>query len=154
MSKSYTPALLAIASALLLAACDTASRDAHPDQPVSKRKAIFKQMMRTLEPLGMVARNRQDYKQEEFLAGALELEQLSNQPWVHFTPDSNYPPTRAKAEVWQNPMEFQQARDKFKASADQLVKAARSGNLDRVRPAVEEVEKSCKACHNQFRGGA
>lgn len=154
MPKHILPTLYAITSMLLLAACDSTPRDIHPDQPVTKRKAVFKQMMRTLEPLGMVARNRQDYKQQEFLAGALELEQLSRQPWIHFTPDSNYPPTRAKAEVWQKPAEFQQAQEKLRATTEQLVKAARSGNQDLIRPAVNEVEKSCKACHNQFRGGA
>lgn len=154
MLKSTPSPLLALTLALLLSACDSAPTDTHPDQPVSKRKAVFKQMMRTLEPMGMVARNRQDYQQQEFLASALELQQLSTQPWVHFTPDSNYPPTRAKAEVWQKPAEFRQAQQDLQSATERLVKAARSGNPDLVRPAVNEVEKSCKACHNQFRGGS
>lgn len=154
MPNSTSLSLLALTFALLLAACDTAPTDTHPNQPVSKRKAIFKQMMRTLEPMGMVARNRQDYQQQEFLTSARELQQLSTQPWIHFTADSNYPPTRAKADVWQKPAEFRQAQQDLQAATERLVTAAQSGKSDLIRPAVSEVENSCKACHNQFRGGS
>lgn len=101
----------------------------------------------------MVARDSKDYERQEFLASAQELKQLATQPWAYFTPDSNYPPTRAKADIWQKPAEFKQAQEKFQTAADQLAKAAESGNLNIIRPAVNEVQQSCKACHNQFRGG-
>jgi cytochrome c556 len=153
MSKPLLSTLLALGVVLSLGACGTQPEDTHPDQPVSKRRAIFKQIMRTLEPLGMVAREREAYNQQAFLAGALELKQLSTRPWPHFTPDSNYPPTRAKAEVWQKPAEFKQAQEKLQVAVNQLAKAAESGNLDIIRTAVKDVEKSCKACHEQFRGG-
>jgi len=152
MPRLLSSSLIAIAAAFALTACNDTPRDDHPGQPVTKRKAAFKQIMRTLEPMGMVARNSKDYERQEFLASALELKQLSTQPWAYFTPDSNYSPTRAKAEVWQKPAEFKQAQENLQAAVDQLAKAAESGNLDVIRPAVKEVEKSCKACHEQFRG--
>ncbi|MDP2784866.1 MAG: cytochrome c [Sulfurimicrobium sp.] len=153
MSKSLLSTLLALGVVLSLGACGSQPEDTHPDQPVSKRKAVFKQIMRTLEPLGMVAREREAYNQQAFLAGALELKQLSTRPWAHFTPDSNYPPTRAKAEVWLKPAEFKQAQQHFVTATEKLVSAAQGGDLDLIRPAVKAVEKSCKACHEQFRGG-
>ena len=143
-------AFLALAATLVLTACSDA-KDTHPDQLVTKRNAIFKQFTRTLEPMGLVARERKDYNPREFMASALELEKISSQPWAYFTPDGNYPPTHAKAEVWQNPAEFKQAQEKFRATVNQLVKAAQGGNLEVIRPAVNEVQKSCKACHTQFR---
>ena len=143
---------LAILAALTLSACGNEPADTHPNQPVTKRKAVFKQMLRTLEPMGMVVRKREEYDQQAFLASAQELKQLATQPWVHFTPDSNYPPTRAKPEVWQKSAEFTQAQEKLKAATEQLAKAAESGNLDTIRPALDKVEDSCKSCHQQFRG--
>jgi len=153
MSKSLSSLLLAITAVLMLASCNNEPKDTHPGQPVTKRKAVFKQILRTLEPLGMVVRNRQDYDQQEFLAGSQELKRLASQPWIYFTPDSNYPPTRAKPEVWQKPADFTQAQQKFQSLVEQLVKAAGSGNLDTIRPVLNDVEKSCKSCHNQFRSG-
>ncbi|MDO8890434.1 MAG: cytochrome c [Sulfurimicrobium sp.] len=144
--------LSAIVATLTLTACSNEPLDTHPDQPVTKRKAVFKQMLRTLEPMGMVVREREDYDRQAFLAGAMKLKQLANEPWVHFTPDSNYPPTRAKPEVWQKPADFTLAQQKLKESTDQLVKAAESGNMGQIRPALNSVEESCKSCHQDFRG--
>ena len=40
------------------------------------------------------------------LASALALQELASQPWAYFTADGNYPPTRAKPEVWSQAGEF------------------------------------------------
>ena len=151
MSRSKPIVVLAMAMVLSLTACNDTPKDTHPDQPVTKRNAIFKQFTRTLEPMGLVARERQAYNAREFLASALELEKISSQPWVYFTSDSNYPPTHAKAQVWSQSSEFKAAQDSYLVTVSQLVKAAQGGDVAVIRPAVNEVQKSCKSCHNQFR---
>ena len=144
--------LTLIAASLTLTACSSEPQDTHPDQPVTKRKAVFKQMLRTLEPMGMVVREREDYNSQAFLAEAKKLKQLASEPWAHFTPDSNYPPTRAKPEIWQKPADFTHAQQKLEESTEKLLKAAESGNMALIRPALNSVEESCKSCHQQFRG--
>ena len=151
MPKNLPTALLLTAATLLLAACSDSVKDTHPQQLVSKRQAIFKKMTQTLEPMGQVARERKDYDKGEFLASALELQKLSGQPWALFTADGNYPPTRARPEVWQKAAEFRQAQDSFQLTLAQLVKVAASADLPAIRNAVNEVEKSCKNCHGEFR---
>jgi cytochrome c556 len=148
ISKSLS--LLAIAAVLVLTACSEAP-DTHPAQPVTKRKAVFKQFTRTLEPMGMVARDRKVYNPVEFKASALALEKLATQPWGYFTADSNYQPTRAAPAVWTQAAEFKQAQEAFLAKVGQLVKAADGGNLEIIRTAVNDVQSSCKTCHDQFR---
>jgi cytochrome c556 len=148
ISKSLS--LLVIAAVLALTACSEAP-DTHPAQPVTKRQALFKQFTRTLEPMGMVARDRKAYNPVEFKASALELEKLAAQPWSYFTPDSNYQPTRAALAVWTQAAEFKQAQEAFLAKVGQLVKAADGGNLDVIRATVNAVQSSCKTCHDQFR---
>ena len=125
--------------------------DTHPAQLVTKRRAIFKEFTRTLEPMGMVARDRKDYSPREVYISALALEKLATQPWGHFTPDSNYPPTHATPAVWTQPAEFKYAQQNYQAAVTQLVKAAEGGDLGIVRTAVNDVQHSCKTCHNQFR---
>ena len=138
MSKIYSPSLLAIAATLALTACNDTAKDTHPDQLVTKRIAIFKQFTRTLEPMGLVARERQDYNRREFILSAQALEKISTQPWAYFTPDGNYPPTHAKAEVWQKAAEFKTAQDQYLATVKELVKAAESGDL-----ALMELDEAC-----------
>ncbi len=143
-------ALVAIAAVLALTGCGEAV-DTHPAQLVTKRKAIFKEFTRTLEPMGMVARDRKDYNPREFHVSALALEKLAMQPWGYFTPDSNYPPTHATPAVWKQPTGFKYAQENYQAAVSQLVKAAEGDNLDIIRTAVNDVQHSCKTCHNQFR---
>jgi len=151
MHRTTIRTLTFVTLALSLGACSEQAKDTHPQQLVSKRQAIFKQMTKTLEPMGLVARERQDYVKAEFQANASALEELSRQPWVFFATDGNYPPTRAKASVWQSPAEFKAAQDAYLATVDQLVKASASADMPAIREAVDAVEKSCKSCHTTFR---
>ena len=149
--KFFTTVLVAAVAVVGLSACSETAKDTHPDQPVTKRKAIFKQFTKTLEPMGMVARGRKDYNPREFNINALELQKLTSQPWVLFTADSNYPPTLAKPAVWEKPAEFQGAQDKFQVTIKELVEASQGSDLDRIKAAVNSVQNSCKTCHDQFR---
>ena len=151
MHLRFLALLVTLASLLFLGACSGEAKDTHPDQPVTKRKAIFKQFTKTLEPIGMVARGRKDYKQPEFNASAVELQRLSSQPWSLFSADSNYPPTLAKAAVWAQPGEFKQAQDRFQSAVASLVLASQGSDMNRIKTAVEQVQGSCKGCHDEFR---
>jgi cytochrome c556 len=155
MLKLWTPsgALAAVAAMALvgLTACSDEPKDTHPDQLVTKRREVFKQFGKVLEPMGMVARDRQTYNAREFNLSADELNKLASQPWAYFTPDSNYPPTRAKPEVWSKPADFKAAQDQYQTTTQQLLKAAQAGDLEAIRPAVDNVQKSCKSCHDSFR---
>ena len=150
MPMSRSLYLVAMAAVLGLSACSEAV-DTHPDQPVTKRRTVFKQFAHTFEPIGKVVRDSKDYNPSEFKASAVALKELATQPWTYFTPDSNYPPTHAKPAVWLQAPEFKQAQQNYQAKVGQLVEAADSGNLQVIRTAVIEVQYSCKTCHNQFR---
>ena len=146
-----TALITLVAATALLSACSGRVKDTHPQQLVSKRQAIFKKFTKTLEPMGLVARDRQDYVKPDFMASALALQELSSQPWAYFTADGNYPPTRAKPEVWSQPGEFKKAQDNYLAAIDTLVQVAGSADLPGIRASVEAVQKNCKSCHDQFR---
>lgn len=143
-----------LAATLLAAACSDSAKDTHPQQLLTKRKAVFKQFTGALEPLGLMARERKPWDAAAFKAGALELQRLSTLPWPYFTADGNYPPTRARPAVWAEPAAFKQAQDDFQAAVAALLAAAERGGAEAGRPAVEAVEKACKACHERFRNAA
>ena len=151
MKKTAT-SLLAVALAVLaLSACNDEPKDTHPDKLVTQRRALFKQFTRTLEPMGLVARDRKDYNAREFNESALALQKLATQPWPLFTADSNYSPTHAKSEVWQKATDFKAAQDDYLARVSQLVAAAQGSDLALIKSSVNDVQKSCKSCHTQFR---
>lgn len=152
--KTSTGAAALLAVTLLAIGCSDSAKDTHPQQLLTQRKAVFKQFTGALEPLGLMARDRKPWDAAGFKAGALELQRLSTLPWAYFTADGNYPPTRAKPAVWDLPAEFKQAQDDYQAAVAGLLAAAESGGAEAGRPAVERVEKACKACHDRFRNAA
>jgi cytochrome c556 len=148
--RTLYPALLA--ALLTLSACsDTAVPDTHPQRWVSQRQAVFKDFTRTLEPMGLAARERRPYNPSEFAGSALALQALARKPWPLFPADSQYPPTRAQPAVWTEPAAFEQAQQAYLAAVDALVLAAQTGKLEAVRPAVGQVQQACKSCHDRFR---
>jgi cytochrome c556 len=143
--------LFVCAAVAALVACGESAKDPHPDQLVTKRLAIFKKFTKTLEPMGLVARDRNEYVKAEFVANAQALQELSKQPWVYFSAEGNYQPSRAKPEIWTQPDVFKKVQTDYLAAVDQLVAVAGSGDMPSIKNAVDEVQKSCKACHDQFR---
>lgn len=125
--------------------------DTHPGQPVTKRKAIFHNMLRAFEPMGLEIRGRESYDKDKFLKNAVNLEALAQQPWSYFTPGSDYRPTRAKHTVWEKPADFKAKQQKLLETVTQLTRASQTGNMDVIRPAYQAVAQTCKACHDQFR---
>jgi cytochrome c556 len=134
-----------------LSACVEPLNDTHPDQVLTKRRALFKQFTRAMEPIGLVASGRNAYKPAEFLALVQDLDKLSTKPWAYFPADGNYPPTHAKAAVWSQPEAFKAAQESYQASVHALLLAAQAGQFEAVQRAVDGVTNSCKACHKDFR---
>lgn len=151
MTKPVLFTLLMSASGLLLVACSNGTGDPHPDKLMTKRVALFKKFTKTLEPMGLVARDRREYVKAEFVEQAQALKELSTQPWVYFSPQGNYAPSRAKPEIWQQPDAFKASKDRYLAAVDKLAQVAGSADLATISAAVDEVQKSCKNCHDQFR---
>ena len=158
--KEYRPqfgrrlVLYGLAVSLLclgLTACFEPIKDTHPDQVLTKRRALFKQYTRAMEPIGLIASGRKEFKQDELLAMVQDLEKLSTKPWVYFPADGNYPPTHAKPAVWSEPDAFKKAQEKYQVSVHELLLAAQGGKLESVQRAVDAVTNSCKACHKNFR---
>jgi cytochrome c556 len=150
--RRWTTVLVAcLLPGLGLVACFEPIKDTHPDQVLTKRRALFKQLNRAMEPIGLMASGRKEFKPDAMLAMAQDLEVLSTKPWAFFPADGNYPPTHAKPAVWSQPEAFKQAQENYQARVHALVLAAQGGKLGSVQQAVEAVTASCKACHKDFR---
>lgn len=141
--------LLSLLCLSLLSACGE-PEDTRPGQPVKTRQAAFKELLRQFEPMGKMLRDG-NVDTERFLKFATALDAAKEQPWSHFGPDTQYPPSKSLDAVWQNKAAFDQARERFiKASGDLLIAAQ---SLDKTRLAVpyKAVYESCQDCHHDFR---
>ncbi|HQZ03135.1 MAG TPA: cytochrome c [Thauera sp.] len=147
MSRLTLSSLLLL---LTLSACSGPVEDTRPGQPVKHRQDAFKLMLRSFEPMGKMLRT-DDYRANEFARLAAEVVSRRDAPWTHFAPDTNYPPTKAKAAVWERPQDFERERLAFFELSDELVVAAQTHDKDTAQAAFDKVEASCKSCHKDFK---
>ncbi|MDR2001240.1 MAG: cytochrome c [Zoogloeaceae bacterium] len=147
MPRLFTFALL---PALLLSACGGEPEDTRPGQPVAHRRAIFKELLREFEPMGVMLRDNA-YDPQRFAAQAEKVKALRDRPWQYFGPDTQYPPSHSKGEVWSKPAEFEAQRQAFLTATDKLLAIAGTEDAKEAEAAFQAVEKSCRDCHQGFK---
>lgn len=146
MSKT---SLLLLSALLLLAGCGE-PEDTHPGQPVKTRQTAFKEIIKVFEPMGVMLRTDR-YDAEKFAQLNEVLQAKREAPWSHFGPDTNYPPTKATAEVWQQPALFEEKRVQFMKATDALGDAVASKDRARIEAAYQAAYESCQGCHKIFK---
>lgn len=147
MIKRLTLVLLCLS---LLSACGGEVEDTRPGQPVAHRRAAFKALLRAFEPIGVMMRT-QEYDAAAFARHVAEVKTLRDDPWQYFLPDTNYPPTKAKPEVWSDTARFEADRDTFLKATDRLLEVAGTPDKDVAKAAFEAVQNACSDCHKAFK---
>lgn len=143
-----TPLLLLSVTALFTACGEV--EDTRPGQPVKTRQTAFKEIIRSFEPMGVMLRSN-TYNADKFLALATDVVAKRDTPWTHFGPETNYPPTKATAEVWQQPEKFEQARLAFIAATDTLLTAAQTKDRKQLEAPYKAAYETCQDCHKTFK---
>jgi cytochrome c556 len=133
-----------------LAGCQPVVEDTRPGQPVKTRQVAFKEMLKVFEPMGTMFRTDR-YEPEKFAGLAGELMAKREAPWRHFAPDTRYPPTKAKAEVWSDPARFERERQAFFAATDDLLTAAKTLDRATAEKAYFKAYDRCQSCHDRFK---
>lgn len=133
----------------LLAACGE-PEDTRPGQPVKHRQQAFKDIIKSFEPLGVMLR-KDGYQAEKFTRLTGDLIARRDGPWGYFGPDTDYPPSKATAEVWKQPERFEKEKQLFIAATDGLQTAVGSGDKAAIEKAYGVVHDSCKRCHDTFK---
>jgi cytochrome c556 len=85
---------------------------------------------------------------------AAEIDRLAREQGTWFPagsgPESGIK-TKAKAEVWTKPAEFQQIHDRFLVEAGKLKEIAAGGDAAAIKAQTEVTGAACSDCHNTFR---
>lgn len=135
---------------LTVTACSGPVEDTRPGQPVKQRQEAFKAMLRSFEPMRALLRAER-FNADEFAHLAARFVSVREAPWSHFGPDTNYPPTKAQAAVWERPQDFEDQRRRFFELGDELLVAAQTRDKATAQAAYDKVYDSCKSCHNDFK---
>lgn len=82
---------------------------------------------------------------------AATAEFVARLPWAGFGPGTDSGDTKAKPEIWAQKAKFDDYAHKMEAEMTKLAAAAKTGNLDSIKTAVNATGGTCKSCHDDFR---
>lgn len=145
----YKKAITLMLAAAVLSGCGE-PEDPRPDKPVAQRREAFKALLRTTEPMGVMLRTG-TYDALRFRSLTEELMQRRDAPWQHFKPDTLYPPSRSKPEVWSDSAKFEAEKQVFFEVTDKLAALGPSPDKAQATKAFGALESSCRSCHKAFK---
>ena len=142
--------LIAALSALTLLA-PAHAQFAKAEDAVKYRKNSLFVMQQHWARVGAMAQGRVPFDAKVAQDNMDVVATLAKLPWTAFGEGTDKGDTRAKPEIWKEPAKFKEAADKFQAEVAKVNAAAKTANLDNLKPAFGAAAPTCKACHDNFR---
>ena len=147
MSKPQILAFAALFAAMTAADAQTPK----PEDQLKLRKAAYTLMGYTFGSLDAMAGGKRAFNKDEAVRNADLLAHLATIPKGFFGEGSDKGETRAKPEVWTHRADFDAKMDKMVQETAKLSQAARNADLGALKKAVQDVDSSCTACHDDYR---
>lgn len=130
----------------LLTAGHVAMADA--DAEVAYRQAVMKSVGGHMSAMATSLRNQ--VYMEDLVLHARGLAGLADIAPHIFPEGSVNEKSKTLPAVWEQPLEFQQAMDRFIEASEGMVTAAANGDMAEIGPAIQALGGSCKGCHDDY----
>jgi len=124
---------------------------AKPDVLVKQRQAAMTLQGKYFGPLAGMASGKVPYNAEVVARNAAYLDTLNKMPWDGFHENTKEIKSRALPEVFTDTAKFKEATNQTQIAVAQLVKVSKGGDEATVKAAINDVNKSCGGCHDNFR---
>ena len=147
--KNLTTCLLA--ATVLTLAIPAAAQFAKAEDAIKYRQSALFVMQQNFSRVAGMAAGKIPFDAKVAAESAAVAESMSKLPWAGFGPGTDNGDTDAKPEIWTNKAKFDDYAKKLQAEMGKLAVAAKSGNLDNIKSAVNATGGTCKSCHDDFR---
>jgi cytochrome c556 len=115
-----------------------------------KREKTMKEMGKAMETIAKVAEGELDFGADT-LKAAETVERIARNIAGLFPPGSAVGKSRAKPEIWTDWANFERAALLPRAPSARLKAEVETGDVFAIGPALDEVGKTCKSCHDKYR---
>jgi cytochrome c556 len=144
-----TAALAIVAVTVAAPSWSQANRGA---QLIKYRQSTYSVLGTQFGIMGAMASGKAPYDAKVFQLAAERAAYMSTIAADTFAAGSDTgAPTKARPEIWSQQAEFQKLIKDLQDRTAALATAARSGNLDTVKPAFGAAGQACKACHDKYK---
>ena len=117
------------------------------------RQALFKLVKSNVGALGAMNKGAIPFNVETMQTNSLRLQQLSLMLDDYFATDTTGfdVDTAALDKIWVNQADFKEKISALSVAASNLNKVAKVGDTTQFKPAIGQVFKSCKGCHDNYK---
>ena len=117
------------------------------------RQAILTLVKSNVGALGAMNKGVIPFNVETMQTNSLRIEQLSLMMEDYFGTDTTGfdVETAALDKIWKNQADFNDKINTLTAAANNLNKVAKAGDTSQFKPAIGQVFKSCKGCHDKYK---
>ncbi|MGB0749079.1 MAG: c-type cytochrome [Magnetospiraceae bacterium] len=122
-----------------------------PPTLVAARRAFMKSMKASIDTIGLAIRKKQPIDDTEPRTAALLLAQATAKIPEWFPEGSDAPESEAKPDIWTDSARFTGLADDAAAAAQDLARAARSGDREAFLSNFRALAETCGKCHDNFR---
>ncbi len=147
--------VLSCASALTMssAMAEPAKSAKHAKDATEYRQALLQLIKSNVGALGAMNKGAIPMDANKLQTNSLRIEQLSLMLEDYFATDTSgfEVETAALAKIWQNKQDFNGKINDLTAAAQNLNQVAKAGKTAQFKPAIGQVFKSCKACHDNYK---
>jgi cytochrome c556 len=144
--------LAATVAAGLAASLPAAAQFQKPEDAVKYRQSGMFLLANHFGRVAAMANGRAPYDAAQATANAELAATLSRLPFAGFVEGTaGSKKGEASSKIWSNRSTFDSGATKMEEAIAKLVAAAKTNSLDQIKPAVGEVGKTCKGCHDEFR---
>jgi len=142
---------LILSCAALTLALPASAQFAKPEDAIKYRKNALFVMQQNFGRVAGMAAGKIPFDAKVAADSAAAAEFVGKLPWAAFGPGTDKGDTKAKPEIWTDKAKFDDDATKMQAELTKLAAAAKSGNQDSIKLAVNAVGGTCKSCHDDFR---
>lgn len=121
------------------------------DDAIKYRQSSFFIMQQNFSRVAGMASGKIPFDAKVAADSAAVADFAGKLPWAGFGPGMDKGDSKAKPEIWANKAKFDDYANKLQTELGKLNVAAKSGNLDNIKAAVNATGGTCKSCHDDFR---
>ncbi len=147
---TFRAALAALA--LIRAAGALAAPESPAEEAIDYRHSVYHVIGWNFSPMAAAVTGKVPYDKDAFLRQATRVALLAPMLPEGF-PAGSYVAgkTRAKPAIWEQRAEFDELLRALAAKSASLAEIAKTGDLQQIKPAFNELAQVCKDCHKKFR---
>ena len=125
---------------------------AKPEDAITYRKSVMQVIKAHFGPMGGVVKGKMAFDQAAFVKNAEVVAMMSTLPWeASLFPGSDKGNTTLSSKALKDSKGFMAAAGKFEAASQELLAAAKSGDMGTIKKRFGATAQTCGGCHKPYR---